>query len=1021
MAANDDKRKSLYDQLTGDGYDLGDFQSFSINLNDSTKRRNLYDAITKDNYDVGDYNSFSRKLDEEASANQPGIVAQQVVDEWEQAAKQSSMNTGAVFNDNPAGPQRQPKRPSLRELVNPVIGKISEEDWAAKTNEVAALPYATDINSFVRRIKKSERDAAREEQRKQEGWEDQRIDSSYKPKPVATSQDIFSNYADRFALTERGNELRNEYDQLSKETADKYLAEFEQTPEYKEIAGKQYERKDERDEANKHLNELFVQKYGQQIEEEMRPYREALNKQMMSRYGNRINDELQELNKKNTARQLDELSAEVDKELERLPKATLPETASAGDIMQQAVNPFNNMLNNRRDLDESVPLYVARNMLDEARRVVEESKKEDGIGRFGRSLRDNTDTFSLMTLGMFNGDNEKLLNNVLRKYEKGEKLTSGEEKLLEASAVNLAVQAYYGSKLGRWYNAGQTTAASVPFMLEFAINPIAHSGNAIAKSLLKFGLRRFGRAGSFAAHVGGATGAALGMTGTTGAPRVASNAMERLNQNYEYYLDEDDNLHVQKTGDVGAGEAWGKSIASTALENQSEMILNAFSVFRPYLRQINDALPGGVNAFMQRIKNSRPGQLYREIKNNPTMREMMRRTQIQGFPQEYLEEVYNNFASIPLGDMTFEEAVDLDNNLDIIFGLTPTFLAFGMLGAGGMAAERYQNRKRMERIFGKMTSEQRKKFEELQRMSKANGNEDIKNFIKITMADPELTQEQKREEIEYAFALAKQNDMDEIQETETQDKIDAEAADIAGHSDPSTNMYTEAERIYMNDVGEWVKEPGHIVGWQDPEKEKFPYWVPEGAEFTPENTRLLRPGEWDVSTIRSMPTQEVIDETAQAIREDAAEQARRESTYSQDIVSPSIGTTFTDGVSQYQIVQQNPDGGWLATRTTVDDKGKTVQEVVPVTEQEYLDLVQAQIDAQEAAARTVPANQAQTLNVSGSNTEGSSRIDKPAENLAPAKSRTSPDEAENLTVPSRALDNTSIPTDEKGNLLYVFS
>ena len=805
---------------------------------------------------------------------------------------------------------------------------------------------------------------------------------------------------------------------MSKETADKYLAEFEQTPEYKEIAGKQYERKDERDEANKHLNELFVQKYGQQIEEEMRPYREALNKQMMSRYGNRINDELQELNKKNTARQLDELSAEVDKELERLPKATLPETASAGDVMQQAVNPFNNMLNNRRDLDESVPLYVARNMLNEARRVVEESKKEDGIGRFGRSLRDNTDTFSLMTLGMFNGDNEKLLNNALRKYEKGEKLTSGEEKLLEASAVNLAVQAYYGSKLGRWYNAGQTTAASVPFMLEFAINPIAHSGNAIAKSLLKFGLRRFGRAGSFAAHVGGATGAALGMTGTTGAPRVASNAMERLNQNYEYYLDEDDNLHVQKTGDVGAGEAWGKSIASTALENQSEMILNAFSVFRPYLRQINDALPGGVNAFMQRIKNSRPGQLYREIKNNPTMREMMRRTQIQGFPQEYLEEVYNNFANIPLGDMTFEEAVDLDNNLDIIFGLTPTFLAFGMLGAGGMAAERYQNRKRMEHIFGKMTSEQRKKFEELQRMSKANGNEDIKNFIKITMADPELTQEQKREEIEYAFALAKQNDMDEIQEAETQDKIDAEAEDIAGHSDPSTNMYTEVERIYMNDVGEWVKEPGHIVGWQDPEKERFPYFVPEGMEFTPENTMLLRPGEWDVNTVKSMPTQEVIDETAQAIREDAADQARRESTYSPDIVSPSIGTTFTDGAAQYQIVQQNPEGGWLATRATVDDKGKTVQEVVPVTEQEYLDLMQAQIDAQEAAARTVPANQAQTLNVSGSNTEGSSRIDKPAENLAPAKSRTSPDEAENLTVPSRALDNTSIPTDEKGNLLY---
>ncbi len=924
---NEDNRKKVYDVLKSQTGYRDSYEDFNkaFDANEDNRKR-VYDVLKSQTGYLDSYEDFSRGMGY-PSSNQPGSVSQQVVNEYEQAAKQSS----------------------LRELVNPVIGKISEEDWAAKTNELAALPYATDINSFVRRIKKSERDAVREEQRKQEGWEDQRIDSSYKPKSVASPQDIFNNYADRFALTERGNELRNEYDQLSKETADKYLAEFEQTPEYKEIAGKKYGSKDEQYEANKRLNELFAQKYGKLIEEEMRPYGEALNKQMMIRYGNRINDELQELNKKNTARQLDELSAEVDKELERLPKATLPETASAGDVMQQAVNPFNNMLNNRRDLDESVPLYVARNMLDEARRVVEESKKEDGIGRFGRSLRDNTDTFSLMTLGMFNGDNEKLLNNALRKYEKGEKLTSGEEKLLEASAVNLAVQAYYGSELGRWYNAGQTTAASVPFMLELAINPIAHSGNAIAKSLLKFGLRRFGRAGSFAAHVGGATGAALGMTGTTGAPRVASNAMERLNQNYEYYLDEDDNLHVQKTGDVGAGEAWGKSIASTALENQSEMILNAFSVFRPYLRQINDALPGGVNAFMQRIKNSRPGQLYREIKNNPTMREMMRRTQIQGFPQEYLEEVYNNFASIPLGDMTFEEAVDLDNNLDIIFGLTPTFLAFGMLGAGGMAVERYQNRKRMERIFGKMTSEQRKKFEELQRMSKANGNEDIKNFIKITMADPELTQEQKREEIEYAFALAKQNDMDEIQEAETQDKIDAEAADIAGHSDPGTNMYTEAERIYMNDVGEWVKEPGHIVGWQDPEKERFPYFVPEGMEFTPENTMLLRPGEWDVTTVRSMPTQEVIDETAQAIREDAAEQAQRESTYSPDIVpyaNLKQEDKFTDkDGNTYEVIGKDTDTqNWTVNKTSPEDK---ILYSGPISEQEYLDLMQAQLDAQE--------------------------------------------------------------------------
>ena len=61
--AENEKGRILYEQLTNDGYDLGDFKSFNTNLNDSTKRRNLYDAITQDNYDVGDYDSFSRNLD----------------------------------------------------------------------------------------------------------------------------------------------------------------------------------------------------------------------------------------------------------------------------------------------------------------------------------------------------------------------------------------------------------------------------------------------------------------------------------------------------------------------------------------------------------------------------------------------------------------------------------------------------------------------------------------------------------------------------------------------------------------------------------------------------------------------------------------------------------------------------------------------------------------------------------------------------------------------------------------------
>ena len=937
-------------------------------------------------------------------------------------ANQSSMNTGAVLNDNPAGSPKIPgydavgrlyelmerNKPSLNELV-----KKNSQDKPESVNDRDTFQtpiYENALRVANRRRKEqamrsedygyrpSIAEPIEREKNTFEQEEERRIDELYHPKKVENESDVLENYRNRFVLSIRGGKLDSELAEKRGEVEAKYLQIFTQSPEYQDLLrlGASAEE----------INEKFYQQYGDAINGELRPYENAIFQEMANRYRGRIQEEFTQLQKQRSTDQLKALAGEVDELSKQAHKNLQRRAPSSGNAMNALMGSRNYTQSSEEERRQAGMLNAAKRLIEQSQEIVAEAGKKGGtnfVAGLGRGLRDNMD-WENFTFGLADMADALYLNNALEKYEAGNTLSEAEQKLLEASAVNMAIQGFYSSDLGRGYNAGRVTAESLPFMLEFIANPISGSSNAIAKSLLKFGLRRFGRAGSFGARVAGSTGAALGMTGTTGVPRVVSGTMERLNQNYDYYLDGNGDLQVQKTGNVGTLEAMGKSIASTALENQSEMVLNAFRVFRPYLRQLEKALPGGVNSFMQMVKESRPGQLYREVKNNPTLRELVQRTQFQGFPQEYLEEVYNNFSNIPLGDMTLEEATDFDNNLDIILGLTPTFLAFGMIGVGSMATERYQNRKHMERIFGKMTDEQRKKFEELQRMSKINGNEDIKNFIKITMADPELTQEQKRDEIDYAFAIAKQNAMDEIQEAETQDRIDTETEDIAGHSDPSTNTYTEAERIYMNDVGEWVKEPGYIVGWQDPEKERFPYWIPEGAEFTPENTRLLRPGEWDATTVKSMPTQEVIDETAQAIREDAAAQAQRESTYSPDIVPPSIGTTFTDGAAQYKIAQQNPDnpnGGWLATRTTVDEKGKPKEEVVEITDEQYYNAMQAQIDAEEAASRqeqqpVSSTNQAQSNGQSGSETAPSS-----------LQGETSPGASE-----------TVIPTDEKGNLLY---
>lgn len=1017
---NEDNRKRVYDVLKEQTGYLDSYEDFNKAFDASEdNRRRVYDVLKNHTGYLDSYEDFTKGMSAPATS-----VAQQVIDEYDRA-NQSSINTGAVLNDNSAGSPKIPgydavgRLYELMERNKPSLNELVKKNSQDKLNDrdTFQTPIYENALRVANRMRKEQAmrsedygyrpsiaEPIEREKNTFEQEEERRIDELYHPKKVENESDVLENYRNRFVLSIRGGKLDGELAEKRGEVEAKYLQIFTQSPEYQDLLrlGASAEE----------INEKFYQQYGDAINGELRPYENAIFQEMANRYRGRIQEEFTQLQKQRSTDQLKALAGEVDELSKQAHKNLQRRAPSSGNAMNALMGSRNYTQSSEEERRQVGMLNAAKRLIEQSQEIVAEAGKQGGtnfVAGLGRGLRDNMD-WENFTFGLADMADALYLNNALEKYEAGNTLSEAEQKLLEASAVNMAIQGFYSSDLGRGYNAGRVTAESLPFMLEFIANPISGSSNAIAKSLLKFGLRRFGRFGSFAARVAGSTGAALGMTGTTGVPRVASGTMDRLNQNYDYYLDENGDLQVQKTGNVGTLKAMGKSIASTALENQSEMVLNAFRVFRPYLRQLEKSLPGGVNSFMQMVKKSRPGQLYRELKNNPTLRELVQRTQFQGLPQEYLEEVYDNFANIPLGDMTLDEAIDLDNNLDIILGLTPTFLAFGMIGAGSMAAERYQNRKRMERIFGKMTDEQRKKFEELQRMSKVNGNEDIKNFIKITMADPELTQEQKRDEIDYAFAIAKQNAIDEIQEAGTQDRIDAETEDIVGHSDPSTNTYTEAKRIYMNDVGEWVKEPGHIVGWQDPEKERFPYWIPEGAEFTPENTRLLRPGEWDATTVKSMPTQEVIDETAQAIREDAAVQAQRESTYSPDIVpynqlEPgrssfydkdgnlySVGNIDTD-TKNFMMLVTSPEGKQIASR--------------PFSEEEYLSIRQAQIDSQEAAGQQI----IQQLN--------NSPINEANDTISPTEAESNTSEQSPQSVPNEGTEEADrIPTDEKGNLLY---
>ena len=711
MAANDDKRKSLYDQLTGDGYDLGDFQSFSTNLNDSTKRRNLYDAITKDNYDVGDYDSFSRKLDEEASANQPGSVAQQVVDEWEQAAKQSSINTGAVLNDNPAGSQRQPN-------LSP--NKQQSED--------------------------------------------------------------ISRVNIRRQLDELSGEVRN---MLS-------------------LRGKELDQEQKRQEADR-------------------------------------------------------------------PWWSIPVRGGGG-----AVTTTDFGSNNGRFSDERyLSLSAANSLLDEARDIIDESSRKGNTNFVSgalRGIRDKAFDPDTWTMGLSEASYYDVLRRAAEKEERGETLSAEEQQLLDAAAVNMAANAYYASDLGRGYKAGAVTAESIPFMLQFAVNPLSGAGTGIAKTILKHGIKRFGlntakrtlagRAVRGAARVAGDAVAAAGVTATTGLGNVAEDAERRMAGDVQF--SQDNNGNIQYAGRVNnvedTGEAIARAFASTFFENQSEMVGNYFAPIMRGVSGLVKRIPG-----VKQLSASKVGDLYRGIKDNPTYKEFTDRTQWHGAIGEYAEEVYNNLASVAMGDMTPEELVDLDNNIDTFLGVGLMSAVFGGIGAAGFARDRYTLNRDIRRFEADLTPEEMERWQAVKQVATSGDVEGVREFVKYTMRDDSLTPQEKKDEIAYIYNVMKQSAMEGVAAEQTEEAVEAETQDILAHSDQAANTYTECNRIVVNDVGEMVEQPGHIVGYMGGQ----PLWIPDGAE--PGTAAIpLKEGEYNPESIQSMPTQEVIDETGSHRRDDAS-------------------------------------------------------------------------------------------------------------------------------------------------------
>lgn len=54
----DEKIRKLYDNLVADNYDLPDFDTFKLDMEDDVKSNKLYQTLVGDSYDLPDYDTF---------------------------------------------------------------------------------------------------------------------------------------------------------------------------------------------------------------------------------------------------------------------------------------------------------------------------------------------------------------------------------------------------------------------------------------------------------------------------------------------------------------------------------------------------------------------------------------------------------------------------------------------------------------------------------------------------------------------------------------------------------------------------------------------------------------------------------------------------------------------------------------------------------------------------------------------------------------------------------------------------
>lgn len=720
-------------------------EAFGNMLQDDNNRRAYYDHVKKfdPTFYSKDYDTFS----------------QNVLSSLEQYTKQR---------------EKQPKSdvPSPTSLANNALNAVAEAKEPAKP---VRIPTEVNNPNLLTPIEAERAGQDNLHNQINKSWGTQIFEKPTTDMEAAmtmageqkTPEDLLKTFAQAWSEhSDEGKAMLKNMEDVYNDTQNAYLQQFQQTQEYANLVSKLQKEVNAKkltpEQAGEELSKLFVAQYGNKLEKDKQNlYSDYLKEAQAALEQSPYQKDWNAVNAHIATDQNKDLNSRIDSELEK----------RTNEIKQQKQSAPQSPLKLARDImaDRKGDVEVAKATKDLQAAKAFATQAEDMItsvresknflADFGKSFGKTITSNDTWDFGVGQLMNSIALKNAADKADKGEPLTHDEELLLEAAANYMAVSMYYSDKVGRGTKAGQTTAASIPFMLEFMLTSGAGAAmtNATTRGITRFAIRMLGNGARkkgvrIGAEVAGKTLSDIGyaelLTNTLSAPRIAEGTISRMNGSVKPQLNDskDGFRYDGRTGQQELGEALWNAHSDQFIENYSEVVFGALDPLKdPAKAAIKSSkLLGKMAAGVE--SNAVTGTLIR-VWNNPTAVALRKETRFGGLFEETMEEeiggLFRLVANTDVNNAK-DAGLDIDSQIDIVLGLAPSVLLMNGAGATFHYSKQARDVRKMREYL--KTDEERQMFDRV--MSESRSGEfgrEAHDFIREIVMNNDIPNEAKRQ------------------------------------------------------------------------------------------------------------------------------------------------------------------------------------------------------------------------------------------------------------------------------------